>query len=370
MRRQCGEPPDGSLFYPHVMKRILIVPLALAALSACATQSDVKQIETKVDVLVAKATESKSDMSSSLREVEGKMDALATKAAESKSELASSLKNVLRKQETFERWQKSVEDRFQLFVRNQADIKADLDAIDRKISGLNGASEEIQHALKKLDERQSKLDERVREMHIIFMDAGMAQQQKAEALRGDMTSLLERIGADVAELHAGIDKQKKTPAAERKAPPAKKEAVKKGKPAAEAGPHAGGANRSADDLYGGGYADYLKGEFAAAEAEFTEYVKRFPKTDLSGNAQYWAAEAQANQGKLKEALAGFGDAVKNYPRGAKSATALWRAAEIAEKTGAPDKARELLRKIVDNYPVSYEAAMVEDKLKTLEGSGN
>ena len=82
------------------------------------------------------------------------------------------------------------------------------------------------------------------------------------------------------------------------------------------------------------------------------------------------AEALANQGKLKEALAAFGDTVKNFPRGAKAATALWRAAEIAEKEGDRDKARELFRKIVDNYPTSYEAAMVEDKLKTLDESGN
>lgn len=352
------------------MKRIFTVSLAVVALSACATQGDIRQVESKVDVLAAREAESKSDMSSSIKQVEAKVDVLVAKATESKSELASSFGNVLHKQETLERWQKSVEDRFQLFVRNQADIKADLDAMDRKISGLGGAAEEIQHTLKKLDDRLLKLDERVREMHLIFMDAGMGQQQKAETLRGDLAAMLERIGAEVGDIRAAVEAQKKTPPVEQKVPPVKKEAVKKNKPAVEAAPRGGGAGRSADDLYGGGYADYLKGDFAAAEAEFTEYVKRFPKADLGGNAQYWAAEAQANQDKLKEALAGFSDAVKNYPRGAKASTALWRAAEIAEKMGDRDKAREFLRKIVDNYPVSYEAAMVEDKLKTLEESGN
>ncbi len=321
--------------------------------------------------MATKATESKTEMSSTLKKVESKVDVLASKATESKSELSSSLGDVLHKQETFERWQKSTEERFQVFVRNQADIKADLDAIDRKINGLGGGTEETQHMLKKLDGRLAKQDERLRELYLTFVDTGMNQQLKSEALRRDMTALLERTRTDVAEIHAAVVKQKKKTAAPaappaKKAAPVKAEAKKETPAAAPAAP----SGRSADELYGGGYMDYLKGDFAAAEAEFAEYVRRFPNTDLSANAQYWTAEALANQGKLKEALAAFGDTVKNFPRGAKAATALWRAAEIAEKEGDRDKARELFRKIVDNYPTSYEAAMVEDKLKTLDESGN
>ncbi len=343
----------------------------MAVLSACATPSDIKQVETKVDVLATKATESKSEMSSSLKKVESKVDVLATKATESKSEISSSISDVLHKQETFERWQKSAEERFQVFVRNQADLKADLDAIDRKINGLSGGTEETQHMLKKMDGRLAKLDERLRELYLIFVETGMNQQLRSEASRRDMTALLQQTKAEVAEIHAATVKQKKKPApavppAKKAAPP--KDEAKKETPAAPMGPMAPG--RSADELYGGGYMDYLKGDFAAAEASFAEYVKRFPNTDLAGNAQYWTAEALANQGKVKEALAAFSDTVKNYPRGAKAATALWRAAEISEKEGDHDKAREFFRKIVDNYPTSYEAAMVEDKLKTLDQSGN
>lgn len=337
---------------------MFVIPLIVAVLAACATPRDIKQIETKVDVLTSKATESKTEMSSSLGDV-------------------------LHKQETFERWQNSTEERFQVFVRNQADIKADIDSIDRKINGLGGGTEETQHMLKKLDGRLTKLDERLREFSITFVDmddrlakldgrlhelslmavdTGMNQQLKIEALQRDLAARLEPIKADVADIRALIAaKQKKTPVA-KKAAPTKVEA-KKATPPAPPG-------RSADELYSGGYTDYLKGDFAAAEAAFAEYVHRFPDTGLTGNAQYWTAEALANQGKSKEAVEAFSEAAKNFPHGAKAATALWRAAEILEKVGDRDKAREFLREIVDNYPTSYEAAMVEDKLKTLDESGN
>ena len=347
----------------------------MAALSACATPSDIKQVETKVDVLATKETQSKSEMSSTLKKVESKVDVLASKTSESKSELSSSLSDVLRKQENLEAWQRSAEDRFQVFMRNQADLKADLDSIDRKINGLGGGGEEIQHTLKKLDGRLVKLDERLRELYLAFVDAGMNQQLKAEALRRDMAALLEPVKAEMAEVRALVAAQQKKKGAAQTVPPAKKaepvkkEEAKKEAPAAPAATRVA-SGKSADTLYGGGYTDYLKGDFAAAEAQFAEYVKRFPNTDLTGNAQFWSAESLANQGKAKEALAAFSETVKTFPRGAKAATALWRAAEISEKEGDRDKAREFLRKIVDNYPTSYEAAMVEDKLKTLDASGN
>lgn len=339
------------------MKQTFIIPLMLAVLAACATPRDIKQVETKVDVLTTKATESKTEMTSSLGDV-------------------------LHKQETFERWQNATEERFRVFVRNQADIKADLDSIDRKINGLGGGSEETQHMLKKLDGRLAKLDERLREFSLTFADVderlaklegrlheqylmaietGMNQQLKIEALQRGIT-------AEMAEIRALIAGQLKKAPPAKKGPPEKKTAPKKVEAKKETPPAPPG--RSADELYSGGYTDYLKGDFAAAEAAFAEYVQRFPDTGLTGNAQYWAAEALANQGKSKEAVEAFSLAVKNFPRGAKAATALWRAAEILEKMGDRDKAREFLREIVDNYPTSYEAAMVEDKLKTLDESGN
>ncbi len=363
--------PFRAVLKPHQSLKHLLATLFMALLSACATQKDMQQIETKVDVLSTKATESKSEMSSTLKQVESKVDVLA----ESKSEISSSLGDVLLKQESFEKWQKSAEERFKVFLRNQADLKADLDSIDRKINGLNGSGEETQHWLKKLDGRMAKLDERLRELYLMIADAGMEQQLKSETFRRDTAAALAQIKDDLAALRGTAAPQKKK--AEKTPPPAKKatpviEAPKKddGKKASSATPAAGQPGRSADELYGGGYTNFLKGDFAAAEMEFAEFVKRFPDTELAGNAQYWMAETLANQGKIKEALGGFSDTVTRYPRAAKAATALWRAAELAEKSGDHDKAREFLRKIVDNYPTSYEAAMVEDKMKTLDGAGN
>jgi len=147
------------------------------------------------------------------------------------------------------------------------------------------------------------------------------------------------------------------PAEKTEEPAAKEKPAKPVKPVAA----------SADDLYNSAYRNFLKGDFAQAAVEFTEYVKRYPGTDLSDNSQYWLGEAYANQGKMKEAAEAFNLTAKNYPKSTKAPSALWRAAEIFEKFGAREEVRAILTKIRDNYPASYEAGLAEEKLRAMEG---
>lgn len=369
-------------------RKTFLLAVAVAA-AACATQKDVKQIESKVDVL-------------------------STKTVESKSALASTMDDVLEKQKKMESWEKDAESRFQLFLKNQADLRADITSLDMKLKTISGQEEESAHSMKKIGEKLSRMEERIKALNTSLMETQMAQGQQlteigngmaeskkqqetlrqlgedvgvlkkllmdSQLLQGqqimetrrDMQIALARLNLSVDRLGGGGKAEKPEPAGKggkpdksKAAKPEKGAKAENGKEDKKGEGEPPPVPAGAEELYGSAYRNFLKGDFAAAAKEFSEYVKRFSSEDLAGNSQYWLGEALANMGKSKEALDAFNLTAKNFPNSSKAPAALLRASEIARAGGDKAGARAFLEKIRDNYPASLEGATVDDKLKEL-----
>lgn len=303
--------------------------MCAALFCACATNTDVKQVESKLEQQKSAA------------------DSLGAQLAESRAILEEAKES-----------QKRTEAGIEVALKNQADSKADHDVMVSKVNSLSAGLEENAHYLKTVDDKLKKLEERVRELQILTMESGMAHNQRIESLLAEIRGTAPDARKPIAE-----KKPEKKPEAK---PPAKPEKGK-AEEAAKEKPAPKPKAASAEDLYNSAYKNFLRGDYAQAAAEFAEYVKRYPGTDLSDNSQYWIGEAYANQGKLKEAAEAFKMTAKNFPKSTKAPAALWRAAEIFEKFGANEEVRAILAKIRDNYPASYEAALAEEKLKATEG---
>ncbi|NOZ95262.1 MAG: tetratricopeptide repeat protein [Acidobacteria bacterium] len=115
------------------------------------------------------------------------------------------------------------------------------------------------------------------------------------------------------------------PGAEGTAPPAAG-----GQPTAEepAQPPAAGTKTQAaalpdnpDQLYRSAYQDYMRGNYQLAIQGFQEYIKRYPKTDLTDNAQYWIGECYDALGQEDDALKAFSTVLDSYPTSDKGAAA-------------------------------------------------
>jgi len=122
---------------------------------------------------------------------------------------------------------------------------------------------------------------------------------------------------------------------------------------------------SPDDLYNAAYSDYMKGSYDLAKQGFEEYLKHYPDTELSDNAQYWIGECNYVQRKFPDAIQAFDKVVQNYPKGDKApAAALKKAYSLLEIKNNDAGVREL-RWVIQKYPGSDSAQLAKDRLNSL-----
>lgn len=119
------------------------------------------------------------------------------------------------------------------------------------------------------------------------------------------------------------------------------------------------------DLYNAALGDYQKGRFDMARQGFEEYVQTYPKTDLSDDALFWAAECWSAQKKPKDALDTLDRLLKTYPQTDKAASAHLRMGLAHLELGEKAQAIVQLQFVVHEYPDSDEAKSAKQRLRAL-----
>ena len=122
---------------------------------------------------------------------------------------------------------------------------------------------------------------------------------------------------------------------------------------------------SPEELYNAAYADFIKGSYDLAKQGFEEYLKHYPDTELSDNAQYWIGESHYVQRKFSDAVQAFDKVVQNYPKGDKApAAALKKGYSLLEMKNNEAGIREL-RGVIQKYPNSDSAQLAKDRLNAI-----
>lgn len=75
---------------------------------------------------------------------------------------------------------------------------------------------------------------------------------------------------------------------------------------------------SAEDQYNYAMGLLKQANYPAAEQAMREFVQRWPKDPLAGNAQYWLGETFYVRGDYTNAATAFAQGYEKYPRGAKA----------------------------------------------------
>jgi len=115
-------------------------------------------------------------------------------------------------------------------------------------------------------------------------------------------------------------------------------------------------------MYQAAYSDYLSGRFDLARAAFTEYLRRFPATEVSDNAQYWLGECLYATGDFAGAIAEFEKVQQNYPKGDKVPAALLKTGISYARLRNMGEARRYFDLVVKKYPKSDEARLAKERL--------
>ncbi len=119
-------------------------------------------------------------------------------------------------------------------------------------------------------------------------------------------------------------------------------------------------------LYDMTHAKYRDGKYEEAITGFRGFLRKYPKSDLADNAQFWIGESYMGLKQYEKAILAYQEVIKNYPKGNKVPNAILRQAiafyEIKDKTSS----RLLLKKVIKKHPNSSEAGVARAKLKTLK----
>jgi tol-pal system protein YbgF len=134
-------------------------------------------------------------------------------------------------------------------------------------------------------------------------------------------------------------------------------------PASASKPPAGRAAPA--DIYNQALGDYQRGRFDLARQGFEEYVETYPKTDLSDDALFWAAECWSAQKNPREALGTLEKLLKTYPQSDKASSAHLRKGLAHLELGEKAQAIVQLQFVVHEYPTSDEAKSARQRLRAL-----
>jgi tol-pal system protein YbgF len=116
------------------------------------------------------------------------------------------------------------------------------------------------------------------------------------------------------------------------------------------------------ELYSQAYADYARGNYDLAIAAFQEYIRSYPGTDFTDNAQYWIGECLYGKKAFAEAIEAWNVLFRDYPASDKLPDARVKKGMALEKLGRRSQALVEYRFVVDRFPNSPAARIAREKL--------
>lgn len=106
-------------------------------------------------------------------------------------------------------------------------------------------------------------------------------------------------------------------------------------------------------------------DFEKAQQAFSAFLRKYPKSQYAGNAQYWLGEVHLVQGDLQAAGTAFARVSHDYPEHNKVPDSLYKLADVERRLGNADKARGIMQQVVADYPNSSAAQLAEQDLRKL-----
>lgn len=99
---------------------------------------------------------------------------------------------------------------------------------------------------------------------------------------------------------------------------------------------------------------------------FRQFIKKYPKSKLADNAQYWLGECLYSLGDYEKAILEFQKVVKQYPKGDKAAAAILKQGFAFFELKSYADAKAFLEKVVVEYPKSEEAVQAREKMAQVD----
>jgi tol-pal system protein YbgF len=249
-----------------------------------------------------------------------------------------------------------------LIEREQRRVRTDTNAMQADLDSMRGTLADTRANMQQMQREVSALKERVDETRVqVGRQIGQTSRegdQRVKNLETRLAKLDEDLKAQGEVLKAreeAINQLRETLEAQQKTVPSDGLAE--------------GAAAESDAIrrdYEAAWRTLDKKDYKAAISRFREFIKKYPKSTLAGNAQYWIGESLYALKEFDQAIIEFDAVRRRYPQGEKVPAALLKQGFAFAELGEKVNARLILQEVVEKYPQSPEAGRAKQRLKSLE----
>ena len=232
-----------------------------------------------------------------------------------------------------------------------ADLSLRLDNLQTEVRTLQTGIEEYKELSKKPSKEMDRLKENVVLRTKALEDKEKISDEKDKNLEERIKGIEERLKGLEGKINQIASKQSEIENSLRG-----KETSVEGK----------GVSTRAGDLYKDAYETYQKGDYEGARRKFEAFLKQYPNTELSDNAQFWIGESYFGKKDYEKAILEYEKAIAKYPEGDKIPAALLKQALAFLELGDKTNGRNLLKKVIERYPQSEQADMAKKRLDTIK----
>jgi tol-pal system protein YbgF len=295
-------------------KNIFLPVLLLAALVGCATTDDLRKVQSDLDQKITDVVDNR------IVVVEKKVAVVEDNLPRLKAEDLAIRGEVTKNFEAVTALRKST-----------ADSGADITDIRDTIQQLRGQVEALRKDLATAVTYSNRKDDEYKE------------------IREKLNNTLFKI--NFIENFLGIGKRDDQPEGTEKGEKAKD--VSKGKPDKES-------------AYAAAYELFKDGKFDKARESFQNFLKQYPDTEYSDNAQFWIGECYYFEKKYENAILEYEKVAKNYPDGDKVPYALLKQGIAFLNLGDKASAKLILQRVIKDYPNTNQARTAKATLLNIK----
>jgi tol-pal system protein YbgF len=249
----------------------------------------------------------------------------------------------------------------------------DMERLYVQIAALQGQIADMQRASEESLKEIRRLNEVLAEQNANLQKGVHDQRVQSEALQASVRELTEQLSElkermDGMRAQAGAAPQVYTPSGATAVPvPGGTVAPSPGTlpstgPTAPPPSPTGPAAPPPRELYSQAYADYARGNYDLAIQEYREYLRLYPSTDFSDNAQYWIGECLYSKQRFGEAVEAWDELLRAYPASDKLPDARLKKGMALERLGRRRDALAEYRTVVERYPNSEAGRKARERL--------
>ena len=114
--------------------------------------------------------------------------------------------------------------------------------------------------------------------------------------------------------------------------------------------------------YMAAYDGFREGRYENARTDFQNFLKQYPNTEYSDNAQFWIGECYYSQKNYDKAILEYDKVAKNYPTGDKVPYALLKQGLSFLNLGNKTSASLILQQLIKDYPNTNLARIARETL--------